>query len=375
MSICLNMIVKNESKTLPKLFESLHEVIDYYVILDTGSDDGTPDLIKSTMKKYNIEGEVFHSEWVNFAVCRNRALKHAINKADYALIIDADESLHYLDKNFFTNLTEDCYFFKRKYSNIEYYLPALLNISENNKLEWKWEGPVHNFLTNAPKHNITKEYVDIDKVWIKSTVHGGSKSHNVTPSEKYLRDAQILEEELKKNPNDARSQYYLAQSYKDAGENEKAILHYKKRVEMKGWEEEVYYSLYSIGLCKQRMGCDFESEVLHDYLRAFTYRSTRLEALYEILFYYRNTKADPQKAFGYGMLANALVFPTDKLFVDTGIHRYKFLDELSIAAYQIGFYLFSYKLMKKILEEKHYPDNEHKRLSDNFKFATDKLLE
>jgi len=374
MSICLNMIVKNESKTLPKLFESLHEVIDYYVILDTGSDDGTPDLIKSTMKKYNIEGEVFHSEWVNFAVCRNRALKHAINKADYALIIDADESLHYLDKNFFTNLTKDCYYLKRKYSSIEYYLPAIINIKENKRLQWEFKGPVHEHLSYVDADS-SIEYVDIEDVWIQSVVHGGARSHHLSDKEKYLGDATLLEAELKKNPSDSRSQYYLAQSYKDAGENEKAILHYKKRVEMKGWEEEVYYSLYSIGLCKQRMGCDFESEVLHDYLRAFTYRSTRLEALYEILFYYRNTKADPQKAFGYGMLANALVFPTDKLFVDTGIHRYKFLDELSIAAYQIGFYLFSYKLMKKILEEKHYPDNEHKRLADNFKFATDKLLE
>ena len=368
------MIVKNESKTLPKLFESLHKVIDYYVILDTGSDDGTPDLIKSTMKKYNIEGEVFHSEWVNFGSCRNTALGHCSGKADYALLIDADECLNFKDKDFFTKLTKDCYYLKRKYSSIEYYLPAIINIKENKRLQWEFKGPVHEHLSYVDTDS-SIEYVDIEDVWIQSAVHGGARSHNLSDKEKYLGDATLLEAELKKNPSDSRSQYYLAQSYKDAGENEKAILHYQKRVEMKGWEEEVYYSLYSIGVCKQRMGCDFESEVLHDYLRAFNYRSSRLEALYEILFYYRNIKDDPQKAFGYGMLANALVFPNDKLFVDTHIHRYKFLDELSIAAYQMGLYLLSYKLIKKILEEKNYPDEECKRLSDNFKFSADKLLE
>ena len=42
------MIVKNETKNLEKLFKSIHEVVDYYVIHDTGSTDGTPELIKET---------------------------------------------------------------------------------------------------------------------------------------------------------------------------------------------------------------------------------------------------------------------------------------------------------------------------------------
>ena len=48
-TICLNMIVKNESKTLPVLLNTVREIIDYYVIVDTGSEDGTPELIKKIM--------------------------------------------------------------------------------------------------------------------------------------------------------------------------------------------------------------------------------------------------------------------------------------------------------------------------------------
>lgn len=109
-TLCLNIIVKNESKTLPKLFKSLQNVINYYVILDTGSTDGTPDLIKEEMDKYKIKGDVHHMEWVNFAVCRQKALELAVGKSDYVLIIDADEELKYNNTKLFNSLSKDCYY-------------------------------------------------------------------------------------------------------------------------------------------------------------------------------------------------------------------------------------------------------------------------
>src|SRR5690606_28033249 len=57
-NICLNMIVKNETSVLPRLFRSLKDYIDYYVIVDTGSTDRTIALIAEEMARYNIDGEV-----------------------------------------------------------------------------------------------------------------------------------------------------------------------------------------------------------------------------------------------------------------------------------------------------------------------------
>ena len=45
--ICLNMIVKDEAPVIERLLVSVQSVIDYFVIVDTGSQDGTPDLIIS----------------------------------------------------------------------------------------------------------------------------------------------------------------------------------------------------------------------------------------------------------------------------------------------------------------------------------------
>ena len=120
---------------------------------------------------------------------------------------------------------------------------------------------------------------------------------------------------------------------------------------MNGFNEEVYHSLYSIGLCKQIMNYDFENEILYDYLKAFNYRKTRLEALYQIVKYYRiNNKY--KEAYGYGMLAYPYNYPNDLLFIEKFIHLYLLNSNYPIVSYYTGFYQFSYQLTQEILLEK-----------------------
>ena len=45
--ICLNMIVKDESRVIRRCLESVKPLIDYWVIVDTGSTDGTQEIIKA----------------------------------------------------------------------------------------------------------------------------------------------------------------------------------------------------------------------------------------------------------------------------------------------------------------------------------------
>jgi glycosyltransferase involved in cell wall biosynthesis len=94
-TICLNMIVKNESKiiceTLEKLFRKIK--FDYWVISDTGSTDNTIEVMEAFFKEKNIPGEMFHHEWKDFGYNRTQALMCAYEKTDYVLIFDADDEI------------------------------------------------------------------------------------------------------------------------------------------------------------------------------------------------------------------------------------------------------------------------------------------
>ena len=81
-TICLNMIVKDEShiieETLIKLLDKIH--FDYWVISDTGSSDNTKEIITKFFNSKDIKGELHDDEWVDFAFNRTKALEYALNK-------------------------------------------------------------------------------------------------------------------------------------------------------------------------------------------------------------------------------------------------------------------------------------------------------
>src|ERR1700722_17972902 len=76
--ICLNMIVKNESKVIQRCLDSVKPHIDYWVIVDTGSTDGTQEIIKKHMK--GIPGKLYERPWKNFGESRSEAFDLAKGK-------------------------------------------------------------------------------------------------------------------------------------------------------------------------------------------------------------------------------------------------------------------------------------------------------
>ena len=95
-TLCLNMIVKNESHIIRGTLEMLCSKIrfDYWVICDTGSTDATREIIINFFAEKHIKGELHCDEWVNFAHNRTNALEYAFNKTDFLLVFDADDELH-----------------------------------------------------------------------------------------------------------------------------------------------------------------------------------------------------------------------------------------------------------------------------------------
>jgi len=333
-NICLNMIVKNEVKVLPRLIRSVKDYIDYYVIVDTGSSDDTIALIRREMSSYGIEGEVHERPWINFGVNRQQALELALaaDKTDWLLFIDADEELAVSDPKFYEKLEPGVsYEIEKHQGDVRYALRQLVNI---RSARYRWEAPVHNYLVveeGEPRCEIRKD------VWIIYHHAQGAKSHGVTQEEKFLRDAKVLEAELARDPEDARNQYYLGQSYQDAGYPERALEAYKKRVSMEnGWDEERYSAQLEVGrICLELERP--EAEVLAELLGAYNLRPTRAEPLFELARYYRGKKGYPMATL-FAKAGVQTPRPNDRLFIVESIYTWRLLDELAVASYWIGDY-------------------------------------
>ena len=348
------MIVKNESKIIKKCLNSIADYLDYWVISDTGSTDGTQDIIKSFFKEKGIPGELHEDKWVNFGYNRTLYLKYAKNKADFLIILDADEILIVKNKNFKNNIKPNSQNMIKYYGNLDYRYSILLA----GNIQWKYIGVTHEHITSDEKHTVE----DNDDIMINHIGNGNNKK------DKFTRDIKLLSQGIKDEPNNSRYHFYLAQSYKDIKDYENAIKFYKKRVEMGGWFEEVYYSLYMIGLCKQRYGLDFENEILYDYLKAYNYKKNRLEALYEIVNYYRRNNRY-REGYSYGMLGMKNSYPKDILFIDREIHTYKFIDELAICAYWVGDHKLAIELNNKLLNLDCLSDHDKIRIKKNLSFS------
>ncbi len=371
-NICLTMIVKNEVAVLPRLFRSVKDYIDYYVIVDTGSTDDTIALIKREMGEYGIEGEVHERPWVNFGTNRQQALELAVQagKADWLLFIDADEELGVSDPKFYEKLEPGTsYHLEKHQGGARYAVPHLINIKAGR---FRWEGPVHNYLVTIEGPQVMPLRRD---VWIIYHPEQGAKSHGVTKEEKYLRDAKLLEEDLKEHPDNARSQFYLAQSYRDAGHLDTAYAAYEKRAAMAGWAEETFMAQLEVGRLAIRMEKP-ENVVLEQLLRAYEMRPTRAEPLYELARYYRLRKKHA-KAYLFAKAGIDLRRPDDLLFVAQPVYDWQMLDELGVSAYWVDEYFICQAACQEILARieggLQIPEDEERRVRDNLAVAQAKL--
>ena len=87
-TICLNMIVKNESRIITRLLDSVVQYIDSYCICDTGSSDNTPMIIEDYFNAKQIPGKVFSEPFQNFEYNRTFALEQCkSSNTDYVLLL------------------------------------------------------------------------------------------------------------------------------------------------------------------------------------------------------------------------------------------------------------------------------------------------
>src|SRR4051795_8513315 len=93
--IGLCMIVKDEAHVIEACLRSVQPIVDFVLIEDTGSTDGTQDVVRRWLDGENLTGLVFGEPWQDFATNRSIALERLrqFQDIDYAFIMDADDLL------------------------------------------------------------------------------------------------------------------------------------------------------------------------------------------------------------------------------------------------------------------------------------------
>lgn len=202
---------------------------------------------------------------------------------------------------------------------------------------------------------------------------GGARRRSTSP-ERYQRDALVLENALQTETDPflvSRYTFYLAQSYRDAGEKQKALQYYLDRAKLGFWDQEIFVSLYWSANLKADL--DFsENDVISTYLQADAVCKNRAEALHGASRFCR-IKKRYQQGFDLAERALRIKPPDNGLFIEQWIYDYGILDEYAVNAYWIGRYHDCLKACRRILASTALPTEQRQRIQANVDFALAKL--
>lgn len=237
------MIVKNEEAVLGRCLESVADVVDEIVILDTGSSDQTKEIAKRYTDK------VYSFEWVNhFAKARNTAFSYA--SKPYVLWLDADDILKEKDAKKLKQLKSTIQPEVDAVS-MDYHLAFDQNGAVTSSIrrfrlvkkenQFKWHGAVHEYLEvfgHLEHSEIAVTHLSVDD------------GHDLT------RNLEIYEG-MKQNNQEftPRDLLYYANELTDHRRFEDAINYYIKFIASeKGWSEDVIRACNKLADCYSNLG-------------------------------------------------------------------------------------------------------------------------
>ena len=327
LHIILLLMVKNESKIITRVLESALQYVDAVCIADTGSTDSTVNIASEFLTDRKIPFRIVHHIWKHFG--HNRSLSFTACKefcdylqwdpmSSWALALDGDMCIKPTSNWSRKLLVSNGHSIIQISGSLEYFNTRFLRIG----FPWKCTGATHEYWDGDTAHEIKKEYIFIDDIG-----DGGAKA------DKFERDIRLLTESLKDEPTNTRTHFYLAQSYHCINNNEKALEYYKKRIELGGWFEEVWYSKYMIVKTLFELGRPFEAEEYGN--SAIKQIPHRTEVSYTLAKYFRE-KGDNYKAYHYYLKGKDYKKPDSGLFVETDVYNYLFHYERTILDYYVN---------------------------------------
>lgn len=293
-TVSLCMIVKDEEDTLERCLESVHDLVDEIIIVDTGSKDKTKDIARRYTEN------IFDFPWIDdFSAARNYSFEQAT--MEYIFWLDADDVLLPKDRENFKQLLAtldpriDAVMMKYNIAFDEQGNVTFSYLRERlvkRACNFKWREPVH-------------EYLEIDgQIFITDIGITHLKNRSPAPGRNLAIYEKLLAQGKQLSP---RGLYYYARELKDNERYDKAIDYFQQFLDSgQGWYEDC------INACLELARCYADKKEYRKSLEAlfksFTYDLPRAEACCELGYHYKNL-GDLVKAIFWFELATQLTKP------------------------------------------------------------------
>lgn len=268
--ICLTMIVRDEEHVIARAIQSVRHIVDCFAIVDTGSTDRTEHVARAALE--GVRGEYVYAPWVGYGPARTVALGVSNDVTDgqgYAMIVDADD-IWTGDRPTLGDADAYAVWFERgaaKWSTTRF-----IRLGRGHK----YVGVVHEQPAYADGRPLPG--MRLDGLAVTSPSDGATSRD----PEKYLNHARMIQRAMVDDPTNTRYAFYLAQSYRDHGDDARAALLYLARAAMGpgDYPEEVYIAYLEAGRALWRLGRIDEAKSA--LLRAHQVYPARREAMAEL---------------------------------------------------------------------------------------------
>jgi len=341
----LVMIVKNSGEVLRKCLQSVKPYISRWTILDTGSIDHTPDIIKEEMS--GIEGNLFHEPFVDFSTSRNRSLDLASGLCKYIIVLDDSYELHggeKLCKNLKKGSSSSYTItIGTLYENkLQSYYYSLRIIRTDSNLRYR--SRIHEYILDEKT-----EYIRDKDIYINDI---SDNEHTIRSRSRFRRDIDFLMMEYRDDPKDPRTLMYLARTYILLNDAKNSVYYMDEMIKLGNTinREYQFYAHYEKA-CLEFMDIDHHIEKFKKNLiliqKMFPERG---EPFYKLAaFLYEN--GNYQTVFK--IMEKLIVFPVPELYVttlDTLIYEY-YIPYLYIdTSIKVGNFDKAISTLKKMLE-------------------------
>src|SRR3989338_6353875 len=270
-TISLCMIAKNEEKNIAECLNSVKDVADEIIIVDTGSTDKT----KKIAEKFNAN--IVGFKWADdFSAARNESLKHATK--DWILVLDADEVIDEESSRKIREAAEDektdAYaLLIKEYTNNDkiagftpdrtespkknfkgFYFTGKCRLFRNHR-DYSFEGAVHELV----EPSIEKKKGKINQTNI--IIHHYGNADPAVVKKKMQFYLELCKSKVKRKP-DARSYYELGVLQKENENPEDAISSFRKAVELSPKNSLAGLALNEIGVIAEKQK-EYDEAIKH----------------------------------------------------------------------------------------------------------------